>query len=70
LKLILQAKQIIFEFTSVEGNQLRFVDWIYYNKDLYLQSKYNEFMKEKLDISQLKDGIKTHRNALIKRNRA
>lgn len=42
----------------------KFANWMYHESDLFLGRKYNEFNKEKLDISFLKDGIKTHKNAL------
>ncbi|MBB5174530.1 intein-encoded DNA endonuclease-like protein [Texcoconibacillus texcoconensis] len=44
-----------------------FSDWMYTDKGLFLQRKYNEFKQEKLDPTLLKDSIKTHKNALEKR---
>ena len=46
-----------------------FSDWMYKNKGLYLKRKYEAFQKETLPLNQLKDrGIKTHKNAILKRN--
>lgn len=42
-----------------------FSDWMYQEKNLYLSRKYNEFQKEKVEVSLLKENIKTHKNALI-----
>lgn len=40
-----------------------FSDWLYRDKDLYLLRKFEEFSKEKEDVSTLKDRIKMHNNA-------
>lgn len=45
----------------------QFSDWMYKVKGLYLHRKYAEFQKETLPIEELKDNIKTHKNALAKR---
>lgn len=45
----------------------QFSDWMYKDKGLFLHRKYAEFQKETLPIEQLKDNIKTHKNALAKR---
>ncbi|TWT09319.1 LAGLIDADG family homing endonuclease [Planomicrobium sp. CPCC 101079] len=46
-----------------------FSDWMYQEKNLYLPRKYDEFQKEKDEVSLLRDNIKTHKNALILRGK-
>lgn len=40
-----------------------FSEWLYKDKELFLERKYEEFNKEKEDISILRDKIKMHNNA-------
>lgn len=45
-----------------------FSEWLYKNKELYLERKYEAFQRETLPLEQLKDReIKTHKNAIQKR---
>ncbi|MFD1336275.1 LAGLIDADG family homing endonuclease [Oceanobacillus iheyensis] len=45
-----------------------FSEWMYKNKGLYLERKYEAFQRETLPLDQLKDiGIKLHKNALKER---
>lgn len=41
----------------------KFSDWLYKDKELFLERKYEEFKKEKEDVSVLRDKIKMHNNA-------
>lgn len=45
----------------------QFPDWIYKDKNIFLKRKYEEFHKEELHVDDLKNKIKTHKNALEKR---
>ncbi|BAC13684.1 hypothetical protein [Oceanobacillus iheyensis HTE831] len=52
-----------------KSNTIRlFSEWMYKNKGLYLERKYEAFQRETLPLDQLKDiGIKLHKNALKER---
>lgn len=79
LKNVIEDKGFETNFTShdtyfrvyVSGRKTikLFSDWLYKDKVLYLQRKFDQFQLEKLPVEQLKDkGYKTHKNALKKRN--
>ncbi|MGD6779381.1 LAGLIDADG family homing endonuclease [Sutcliffiella horikoshii] len=57
-------------FISGRKSIQTFSKWIYKNKTLYLQRKFNEFNKEKLAYNELKDrAIKVTKEAVLERRR-